>query len=59
MAIETSPIMIQALGRWSSDIYGLYMRQCKKSMTKELRKMGKKSFSAVEKIKFDNHSSKS
>ena len=59
MAIGTSPIMIQALGRWSSDIYGLYMRQCKKSMIKELRKMGKRSFSAVEKMKFDNHSSKS
>lgn len=58
MAMGTSPVMIQAMGRWSSDIYALYMRQCKKRMIRELRRMGRRSFTPVEKERFENHASK-
>ena len=54
MALGTSPILIQALGRWSSDIFALYMRTCKETMKVQLHKMGRKEFSAIEKDKFDN-----
>jgi len=54
LANGESPIIVQALGRWSSDIYRIYCRQSKHSMLKAMKRMGRKSFSSIEKEQFRN-----
>ena len=33
------PIVIQTMGRWSTDIYRIYVRRCKGSMVRAMRAM--------------------
>ena len=54
-AMGTPAVFVQALGRWSSDVFKLYMRTSQKEMEGYIKAMGKKNFVGIEKIKFDNH----
>ena len=54
-AMGTPPVFVQALGRWSSDVFKLYMRTSKGEMEKYIKAMGRKTFVGIEKTKFENH----